>query len=145
MPQLGTNIIMSTTTTTKQKGKCFMAIYKTNHKSMDYRFTVTDKNDSDLIALKRMVRQHNKRVGNPYYYVPRLRVSLRARGNRKVHAINDGLRARAYDQQLPHKYASHFDVYVSEVHTPYTSQQLENMCTRHTFRLMTYAKRINHK
>ena len=105
-----------------------MAIYKSNHKTMDYRFTVTDKNDPDLLALKQLVRQRNKRVGNEYYRIPRLKVSLRARGNRKQHAINDGLSSRAYDQQLPHKYASYFDVYVSEVHTPYTPQQLENIC-----------------
>ena len=35
-----------------------------------------------------------------------------ARGPRTKHSLNDFGTRRSYDQSLPHKYATHFDVYV---------------------------------
>ena len=78
-----------------------MNTYKTeNRKTLAYRFTVSDKNDTALLNLKALIKAHNKTVkkygrGNP------LRVRLMGRG---------GVRGRSYS--TPHKNATYFDVYV---------------------------------
>ena len=47
-----------------------------------------------------------------YTHAPRYRVSLKARGARRVHAIADGKSKYAYDDVLPLKHAERIDVYV---------------------------------
>ena len=113
-----------------------------------YRFTVTDKNDPALIALKLQVKEHNKQVrlnkkrleegyfANSYSFISDLltrlsaqnemynrimkrrcrRVRLMPRGPRREAARKDGKWASAYDCSLPHRHATHFDVYVHEVY-----------------------------
>tara|TARA_R100000781_G_scaffold114274_1_gene84668 strand:- start:1489 stop:1866 length:378 start_codon:yes stop_codon:yes gene_type:complete len=43
---------------------------------------------------------------------PQLKRRLRANGQRKAHAIKDGLSARGYDQDLPGKYAEEWRLYL---------------------------------
>lgn len=91
-----------------------MAVYNPNHKSINYRFTVTDQRDKDLLDLRAVVNERNK-YARKFERVSRLKIGLKARGKRAENAIRDGLRPRAYDQHLPWRYASYFDVYVYEV------------------------------
>ncbi len=80
--------------------------------TMAYRFTVNTKDDKRLIKLKELVKQNNK-YARKYKHIPIIRVSLMARGERKKWAVLEGHNPRYYDQSLPHKYATHFDVYVN--------------------------------
>ena len=109
--------------------------YKDDARTTNYIFTVKDKKDPDLLALKENIIRHNK--GNRNYvrevakkygrdralqymnHSKLQRVSLMARGPRTVPALKDGFHRRSYDQSLPHKYATHFDVYI---HTDSYSQ-----------------------
>ena len=82
-----------------------------------YRFSVTDKNDPAVIALKKDIAIHNanirKRVrerGEMRSYDSLKRVSFMARGPRRS-APGKVLHSNA-DSNLQHKYAKHFDVYV---------------------------------
>ena len=108
--------------------------YKTcrdgSNRTSDYMFTVTSKDDQNILRLKRDVRIHNKHIRDftrkmkEKYGVDRAlkyleystlrRVRLMARGPRAVHAVADGYFARSYDQTLPHKYAESFDVYAGD-------------------------------
>jgi small-conductance mechanosensitive channel len=85
-----------------------------NRTSFAYQFSVDNKQDEDLIALKQRVRERNERIREIYRKYNMFdsnckldKVSLMARGPRK----HDG---RRYDSNLPHKYAVYFDVYLSE-------------------------------
>ena len=128
-----------------------MAVYKIDSRSPDnarteaYRFTVPSKDDASLLALKEDCKRHNKKIkahlrvayeihGSKVFERPWnqiMRVSLMARGPRTAHAVADYGYARAYDQNLPHEYATHFDVYYgSDSYAMYRFQyQLENGLT----------------
>ena len=88
----------------------------------DYIGTVTSKDDPMLLAIKADMRDRNKiarkwrrnsykRTGKHYDAVRIERIQLMARGPRTKHALDDYGSRRAYDQNLPHRYATHFDVY----------------------------------
>lgn len=86
------------------------------HAIDNYKFTITSKNDPQLIRLKQLVSSHNKRVRsmarrfNTYNSNQLLRVSLMARGKRRD---KYGRRLHSNcDSNLQHKYASRFDVYI---------------------------------
>jgi hypothetical protein len=86
------------------------------HAIDNYKFTITSKNDSQLLRLKQLVSSHNKRVRsmarrfNSYNSDQLLRVSLMARGKRRD---KYGRRLHSNcDSNLQHKYASRFDVYI---------------------------------
>lgn len=90
-----------------------MAYIKTGKiNTMAYRFTVNTKDDTQLIKLKELVKYNNK-VARKWGHYKVVRVSLMARGERKKWAVLEGHNPRYYDQNLPHKYATHFDVYVN--------------------------------
>ena len=81
-----------------------------------YKFTITSKQDPQLLELKNLVRTHNKAVRsmarrfNQYSSNQLLRVSLMARGPRR-----DKFGRRLHhncDSNLQHKYANRFDVYI---------------------------------
>ena len=109
-----------------------MAYYKlcdnNEARTTGYRFTVYSKNDEQLLNLKENIKRHNIMArqcirdvykhwgGHPEhgYHTKIERVKLMGRGPRSVHSINDFGHARAYDQNLPHKYATHWDVYQGE-------------------------------
>lgn len=100
--------------------------YAENHNLDTYKFTITGKDAPALAVLKEQIREHNKRIRerarsrgefSPDWnknWTSLLRVKLQARGPRAIHARADfgPNRARAYDCSLPHRYATHFDVYV---------------------------------
>ena len=86
------------------------------HAINNYKFTITSKNDPQLLRLKQLVSSHNKRVRsmarrfNSYNSDQLLRVSLMARGKRRD---KYGRRLHSNcDSNLQHKYASRFDVYI---------------------------------
>ena len=93
------------------------------YRSSEYLGTVTSKNDKDLLAIKADTRARNKnarewirrcfeRTGEFPRAVRIERIQLMARGPRSVPSAKDfGGRRRCYDQSLPHRYATHFDVY----------------------------------
>ena len=94
-------------------------------RSVDYRGTVKSKHDPDLLAIKENVRainkhrravikQHFDRLCEMPRYCSLMRVQLMARGPRTIPALTEGYSPRSFDQSLPHKYATHFDVYVRE-------------------------------
>lgn len=106
-----------------------------DYRSSAYRGTVTSKEDYSLNEIKRDVRARNKnarkyiteyfnRFGKMPKFMEIERVQLMARGPRADHAARDFRGARrAYDQSLPHKYATHFDVYVRrDTHAEYVLQ-----------------------
>ena len=93
------------------------------YRSDAYRGTVLSKRDPSLRQLKADVQARNKHARKyikdyfaKYGKMPKFmgieRVQLMARGPRTKHAIHDYGMPRAYDQNLPHKYATHYDVYV---------------------------------
>lgn len=88
-----------------------------------YRGTVTSKNDSSLLAIKSDTHARNKNAreyikryfkihGKTPAFINLERVQLMARGPRTKHSLNDFGTRRSYDQSLPHRYATHYDVYV---------------------------------
>ena len=88
----------------------------------DYIGTVTSKDDPTLLAIKADIRDRNKiarkwrrnaykRTGKHYDSVRIERIQLMARGPRTAPALKDGKYARSYDQSLPHRHATHWDVY----------------------------------
>ena len=105
------------------------------YRSSAYRGTITSKNDISLLHLKSDVHARNKNARkyitqyfNKFNKMPDFmnieRVQLMARGPRAKHSEHDfGRTRRAYDQSLPHKYATHFDVYVRrDTHAEYVLQ-----------------------
>ena len=100
--------------------------YAENHNLDTYKFTVTGKDAIALQNVKAQIKEHNARIRararsrgefKPDWnknWTSLLRVKLQARGPRAIHARKDHgpNRARAYDCSLPHRYATHFDVYV---------------------------------
>lgn len=87
-----------------------------------YMFSVMSKYDPNLLALKKDVKKHNAMTrasikeywnhsGEMSNYYTLQRVQLMARGHRVTWAIADGYSARSYDQSLPHRHATYFDVY----------------------------------
>ena len=97
----------------------------------DYIGTVTSKDDPMLLAIKADVkdrnkiarkwrRNHYKRTGKHYDSVRIERIQLMARGPRTKHSLKDFGCRRAYDQSLPHRYATHWDVYKrADTHAEY--------------------------
>ena len=92
-----------------------------NRETFAYKFSVYTKDDADLIALKKRVRENNElsrrraRRLNTVEYSPKiLKVVLMARGPRTIWAKQEQRHPRTYDTYLPHKYADYFDVYCSE-------------------------------
>mgnify|MGYP000002065590 FL=1 len=86
------------------------------HAIHNYKFTITSKDDPQLLRLKQLISDHNKRVRsmarrfNSYNSNQLLRVSLMARGKRRD---KYGRRLHSNcDSNLQHKYASRFDVYI---------------------------------
>jgi len=86
------------------------------HAISQYKFTITSKDDPQLLRLKQLVSDHNARVRsiarrfNRYSSNQLLRVSLMARGKRRD---KYGKRLHSNcDSNLQHKYASRFDVYI---------------------------------
>ena len=95
-----------------------------NRRSLNYRFTTDSKTDPTVLELKERVKAHNadlRRAKSRFnsVHISSLRfkrVVLKARGPRKTAAILDGYKsAKAYQSYLPHKHATHFDVYVADV------------------------------
>ena len=97
---------------------------KTNDefRTSDYVGTVTSKKDPSLLAMKSDMRARNKNArkwlrnyyekhGKHTNAVRIERIQLMARGPRTKAALADGHWARSYDQSLPHRHATHFDVY----------------------------------
>lgn len=89
-----------------------------NRETFAYKFSVYTKDDADLIALKKRVRENNElsrrraRRLNTVEYSPKiLKVVLMARGPRTIWAKQEQRHPRTYDTYLPHKYADYFDVY----------------------------------
>ena len=89
-----------------------------------YRFSVADKDDPNLIALKSSIAQHNigvrklaRKYGQVWQHNEILRVTLMARGGRRD-ADGNSLHPNA-DSCLRHKHAYYYDVYV---HTDGCSQ-----------------------
>ena len=91
-------------------------------RTSDYIGTVTSKNDPTLLNIKADIRERNKiarkwrrnaykRTGKHYDCVRIERIQLMARGPRTSAALKDGKYARSYDQSLPHRHATHWDVY----------------------------------
>lgn len=70
--------------------------------------------NSDLRRFKYGTRAKKDGYGSPYrqFYV-----KCQGRGPRTSAALADAKRARAYDQSLPLKHATHMDVYVYERYT----------------------------
>lgn len=68
--------------------------------TLAYRFTVENKQDLDLLELKRIIKKHNK-LASKWACLNTQRVRLMARG---------GKRGRTYS--TPHANATYFDVYV---------------------------------
>lgn len=99
-----------------------------NARTPGYRFTVYSKQDADLLALKENLRRHNilarDYIRSVYkswgehpkhgYGMKIERVKLMGRGPRTKPAMQDYGFPRAYDQNLPHKHATHWDVYQGE-------------------------------
>ena len=115
---------------------------KGDFRSADYRGTVTSKDDYDLKGLKinvharnknarAWIRNHYKRTGKFRDDICIERVQLMARGPRTKPAMKDFGVPRAYDQSLPHRYATHFDVYIRrDTYAMWLLQhQLENNLT----------------
>ena len=116
-------------------------------RTSDYSFSVIDKSDEQLLAIKEDVRRHNawirrdvrdyaKEVGaeRALRYMesnPLQRVRLMARGPRAMYARLEGLYPRTYDSFIPHKYAKYFDVYRgSDSHAMYHFRdQIQNGIT----------------
>lgn len=104
------------------------------YRSEAYRGTVKSKDDWELNQIKKDVHARNKNTRkyitqyfNRFNKMPTFihleRVQLMARGPRTVYALNDFGVRRAYDQSLPHRYATHFDVYVRrDTHAEYVLQ-----------------------
>lgn len=83
-----------------------------------YTFTVTSKDDPQLLQLKQLISDHNASIRqfvrnhNRLPTLKLLRVSLFARGKRR-----DKLGRHVHpncDSNLRHEYASHFDVYIHD-------------------------------
>lgn len=96
--------------------------FKDEFRTGDYIGTVTSKNDPSLLAIKADMRARNKNarewLRRNYEYTGKMsnavrieRIQLMARGPRTKPAREDGLWDRSYDQSLPHRHATHFDVY----------------------------------
>jgi hypothetical protein len=92
-----------------------------NRETLAYKFSVYTKDDADLIALKKRVRENNelsrgraRRMGTMKYSPKILKVRLMARGPRTIWAKQEQRHPRTYDAYLPHEYADYFDVYCSE-------------------------------
>ena len=78
--------------------------------------TVKSINDSARLSHKYATRRAEYN-GNPLPKAPKLyRVRLMSRGPRRSAAIADGQRKWAYDSSLPQRHATHFDIYIHEVH-----------------------------
>ena len=93
------------------------------HRTDAYRGTIKSKDDWELSQIKKDVhgrnqlsrkniRQYFNRYNKMPSHIHLERVQLMARGPRTKHSLNDFGTRRSYDQSLPHKYATHFDVYV---------------------------------
>lgn len=88
-----------------------------------YKFTITSKNDPQLLKLKKLVAEHNaiqRSIARKYNRISAmnynlLRVALYARGPR-TYRIKGEPRARLLHpnafSNLQHKYATRFDVYI---------------------------------
>jgi len=120
------------------------------HAISQYKFTITSKDDPQLLRLKQLVSDRNARVRsmarrfNHYSSNQLLRVSLMARGKRR-----DKYGKRLHpncDSNLQHKYASRFDVYIhadssgnyelsEEIKTVLTSSQQRKIKTLNFERL----------
>ncbi len=94
-----------------------------NRCSNSYKFSVKDKNDPLILALKKRCVEHNKYTRKTAYkygwnmndgWLSLRRITLKARGPRAIHAKAMGYHPRAYDQSLPHRFAKYFDVYYHE-------------------------------
>ena len=101
--------------------------------SPSYIFTAHVESAADMAQIaivKRTVSASNKMAKNKFKWEttralykgvqlpekPTLfRVRLMPRGPRRAAALKDGLRRTAYDQSLPARHATHFDVYVHEI------------------------------
>lgn len=84
-----------------------------------YQFTVTSKDDPQVIALKKQVAFANKlsrEATRGYNYSNTVhalwRVRLMPRGSRVESAWDDYKSRRAYDSYLPQRHADRFDVYI---------------------------------
>lgn len=99
-----------------------LPIYKDEYRSPDYIGTVTSKNDPSLLNMRKNMRASNanarkyirsyyERTGEMPKFIKIERIQLMARGPRTKHSLNDFGTRRSYDQSLPHRYATHFDVY----------------------------------
>ena len=105
----------------------------------DYIGTVTSKDDPMLLAIKADIRDRNKiarkwrrnaykRTGKHYNDVRIERIQLMARGPRTEAALKDGKYARSYDQSLPHRHATHWDVYKRpDTHAEYHDRAMIEM------------------
>jgi len=100
---------------------------KLRHAINAYKFTVTSKDDPQLLQLKQLISKHNSylrrfvRIHNQLPANKLLRVSLMARGKRR-----DKFGRRLHpncDSNLRHEYASHFDVYI---HNSSENHELRN-------------------
>ena len=85
-----------------------------------YMFSVGSKDNPLLLSLKRKCAAHNKHIREMAYkynwdmndsWITLMRVTLKARGPRAIHAKAIGYHPRSFDQSLPHKFAKYFDVY----------------------------------
>jgi len=85
---------------------------KQNNYSTAYRFTVDSKDDPTLKHLRSLIKENNKLAKSFPKTHPHLTLRLFARGERVKWATKNGHSRRAYDQYLPHKYGTSFDVYV---------------------------------
>ena len=88
--------------------------------STRYMFSVGNKDNELLLSLKRKCAAHNKYIREMAYkyewdmndsWITLMRVSLKARGPRAIHAKAIGYHPRSFDQALPHEFARYFDVY----------------------------------
>jgi len=109
---------------------------KLRHALNAYKFTITSKNDPQLLQLKQLISRHNAsvrrfvRIHNELPASNLLRVSLMARGKRR-----DKYGRRLHpncDSNLRHEYASHFDVYIHDSSENYElAEQIKTGLTPH--------------
>ena len=96
--------------------------FKPSRSTDAYRFTTTDREAPEVLALKRQIAAHNKEVRASMRKYGRkfsklLRVRFMGRGPRKVHAKRYERFRCSFDSYLPVDLATHFDVYVHEDNT----------------------------
>ena len=96
--------------------------FKPSRHTDAYRFTTTDRNALEVLALKRQIAAHNKEVRASMRKYGRkfsklLRVRFMGRGPRKIHAERYARWKCSFDSYLPVDLATHFDVYVHEDNT----------------------------